>query len=82
MTAPLKLLPRNTTDKLLSVIDALRQDVVEGRVVAIAVAAVCPDDCCSAYAGAAKGVSRLRMQGAIAQLQHAYLSGELLEADG
>lgn len=68
--------PRNTEDAL-EVIDALRQHVIEGRVIAFAIAAVESDDTATAYASATQSVSRLRLQGAIAQLLHNYLSGDL-----
>lgn len=66
---------------MLEVLDALRERVLSGQVVAFAVTAIDANDTCYGYAGSDKAasVSRLRMQGAISQLLHDYLAGELDE---
>ena len=65
------------TSEALAVIDRLRADVEAGRVLAFVCAAVAPDDQALGYASSTVGVSRLRMQGAMAQALHNFLSGEL-----
>lgn len=66
-----------TLEQALDVIDHLRKDVVEGRVTGFVIAGLDDADCCTAYASSTKPVTRLRMQGAIAQALHAYVSGDL-----
>lgn len=68
---------------MLAVIDDLRKRVESGQFIAFSAVAIDAGDACYAFAGAdqAEHVSRLRMQGAIAQLMHDYLSGELNEGD-
>lgn len=63
--------------ELLDVIDRLRADVIAGRVVAFAGVTIAPDDGTSAYCGTTRHVTRLRTQGAIAQLLHEFLAGNV-----
>lgn len=65
-----KLNPAPTKDDALAVIDALRRDVDEGKVVAFFVAGVSPADETIVYASSVKPVSRLRLQGAMGQALH------------
>lgn len=78
MTA--KLVHLNRTPSMadaLETIDQLRREIEAGRVIAFAAVAIEQGDECIAYCSAIKPVSRLRLQGAIAQLQHDYIAGEL-----
>lgn len=72
-----------TTKHMLAVVDDLRARIESGQFIAFAAVALDVGDACYAYAGSdpAEHVSRLRMQGAISQLLHDYLSGELNEGD-
>lgn len=69
----------NRLKNSLDVIDDLRKRVENGEVIAFAVVGVHPDDATSAWASCTEKVSRLRMQGAISQLLHSYLDGELAD---
>lgn len=64
-------------------LDALRKRIDSGEIVAFVAAAINTEDGVYAYCGADKAahVTRLRMQGALAKIQHAYLNGELVEGD-
>lgn len=64
-------------------LDALRKRIDSGEIVAFVAAAINTEDGVYAYCGADKAahVTRLRMQGALAQIQLAYLNGELVEGD-
>ena len=64
-------------DDPMDIIDRLRADVRSGKVIAFCIAAVTPEDDALAYASSSKPVTRLRMQGAIAQLLHSYLAGDV-----
>lgn len=59
------------------VLDQLRKDMESGKVVAFCAAAIGADDVAYAYASATRPVTRLRMQGGIAQLMHDYLAGDV-----
>lgn len=63
----------------LDVIDDLRKRVENGEIIAFALVGVHPDDATSGWSSCTEKVSRLRMQGAIAQLLHSYLTGELAD---
>lgn len=65
------------TRDMLDVVDQLRAQIESGKVVAFAAVTIEPDDTCSAWLGAGASVSRLRMQGGIAQLMHNFLSGDV-----
>lgn len=60
----------------IDVIDRLRTDVIEGRVIAFLVAGLNDDDATIAYSSATKPVSRLRMTGAMSNTLHAFNQGE------
>lgn len=55
---------------MLSVLDDMRQAIEEGRVVAFCATTVAPNDAVAVWSGACSGVTRLRMMGAIAELQY------------
>jgi hypothetical protein len=61
----------------LDTIDDLRKRVESGEIVAFAMVGVHPDDATSGWSSCTEKVSRLRMQGAIAQLLHSYSAGDL-----
>ena len=69
--------PDNTN--LLEVLDVLRQRVEDGSVIAFAAVTISPTDETHGYSAAHAGVTRLRMGGAIANLNHAYQGGALDE---
>jgi hypothetical protein len=62
---------------MLAVIDDLRARIVAGDVVAFVAAGLDKADMAMGWSGATGGVSRLRMMGAIANLQHQYHAGAL-----
>lgn len=68
---------------MLAVIDDMRARVAAGQFVAFSAVAIDAGDACYGFAGADRSehVSRLRMQGAISQLLHDYIAGELNEGD-
>lgn len=63
-----------TPAELLEVLDELREDVEAGRIVAIAGVAIMTDDNTTMFTGTSRPTTRLKTQGAIAQLQHWFLS--------
>lgn len=67
---------RDLTDAL-EVLDSLRQAIVEGSVAGYAVVAIEPDDTVRAWSATTQSVSQLRMMGAIANLLHAYMDGDV-----
>lgn len=66
-----------STDEALAVLDDLRAHVESGEVVAFLVAAVSPTDETMAYAATTRGVSRLRMIGAMTMAVQAMCNGEV-----
>lgn len=74
----LTIAPRSLdTSDMLDVIEQLRAQIESGQVVGFAAVAIEADDNCTAWFGSAASVSRLRMQGGIAQLMHNFLSGDV-----
>ncbi len=73
--------PVSDKTDLLDVLQTLKERIESGQVVAFAAAAIDANDACYGFAGADKAasVSRLRVQGAISQLLHDYIAGELDE---
>lgn len=69
--------PAPTMQDALDVIDALRRDVVDGKVVAFFVAGVDNSDTVIAYASSVRPVTRLRLQGAMGQALHDMQQGEI-----
>ncbi len=61
----------------LAAVDELRRAIADGMIVSFVAAGVTDRDETYGYCGAVKPVSRLRMQGALAQVQHDYIAGEL-----
>lgn len=61
----------------LKVIDDLRRDVAAGKVTAFVVSAINDGDETIAYASSIKHVTRLRVQGAMAQVLHNWMAGEI-----
>lgn len=55
-------------EECLKAVDALREDLVLGRVIAFSAVAIAPNDEVLSYIGSSRPVTRLRMQGAIGQL--------------
>jgi hypothetical protein len=70
-------LPQKDVSSALDVIDDLRAAVVAGRVVAFAAVAIEREDVLRTWSAATEPVSRLRMMGAIASLQHCYHAGDI-----
>lgn len=66
-----------STDEALAVLDDLRAHLESGEVVAFLVAAVSPSDEVSAYSATTRGVSRLRMIGAMTMAVSAMTNGEV-----
>jgi hypothetical protein len=64
-------------EKMLAIVDELRESIVDGKLVAFAAVGLDAGDTVYGYIGALPGVTRLRVQGAIADLQHTYLCGAL-----
>jgi hypothetical protein len=72
-----RLNPTPTMQPSLEVIDALRRDVAEGRIVAFFVAGLDSEDTTIAYASSVRPVTRLRLQGAMGQALHLMQQGEV-----
>lgn len=62
---------------LLETLDAIRERIAKGEVVALSAVLVTQDDTTIGYTASVGGVTRLRMLGALATLNHSYLNGEL-----
>lgn len=62
---------------MLAVIDSLRKQIVDGEIIAFIAAGIDAADTSFGWCSSVGGVTRLRMMGAIANLQHQYCSGEL-----
>jgi hypothetical protein len=76
----LTVLPRvRSPEAALGVLDELRQQVLDGRVIAFCAVAIEPDDTTTAWASCTQHVTRLRMQGAIASLMHHYVAGDVCD---
>jgi len=71
--------PKPNVDNLLEVLEIMRQRVLDGTLVAFTAAGLADDDTCYAYAASSKRVTRLRMMGAIAHLQHSYHNGDVVD---
>lgn len=67
------------TKAALEVIDEMRRAIAAGELVAFVAAGITAGDVSLGYSGGIGGVTRLRMMGAIANLQHSYHSGALSE---
>ena len=65
-----------TLDTALEVVEALKKDLIDGKVTAFFVAALNDGDETIAYVSSVKGVSRLRMQGAMSQALYHMQTGE------
>lgn len=65
--------------RLLASIDGLRKAAESGEIVAFVAAGLTPTDQALAWCGSVGGVTRLRMLGSIANLQHQYHLGALGE---
>lgn len=72
-----KLNTNPTMQDALGVLDTLRKEVESGQVVAFFVAGVGPNDEAIAYTSAVRNVTRLRLQGAMAQALHNFMQGEV-----
>jgi hypothetical protein len=59
---------------MLDVLNTLRENILSGQVVAYAAVSIAPDDVTALYSGARENVSRLRMMGAISNLNISYLA--------
>lgn len=57
----------------LAVLDQLRQEFAEGKIIGFASIGITVDDECYMYTGTSIKVSRLRIQGAIGQLSHSFM---------
>lgn len=68
---------------MLRTLDAMRKRVLDGSVVAFGAVCIQRDDALLAYAASDPTASctRLKMQGALAQLLHDYLDGALVDGD-
>lgn len=66
-----------STAEAVAVLDELRAHIESGEVVAFFVAAVSPSDEVSAYSATTRGVSRLRMIGAMTMAVSAMTNGEV-----
>jgi hypothetical protein len=62
--------------RTLDVVEAMRQAVLEGRVIAFAAVSLNDTDDVESWTGATRSVSRLRIQGAVAHLQHCLHTGD------
>jgi hypothetical protein len=67
---------RPSLQDALDVIDRLRADVQDGKIVAFFVAALDDSDASIAYCSSTKPVSRLRMSGAMVNALHAFNQGD------
>lgn len=61
--------------RALDVLDDLRKKIESGQVIAFAAVGIEPDDSTLFWTAATLGVSRLRLLGAMAHLQHCYHDG-------
>ena len=76
----MKIVTLNTTPSLsdaLETLDAVRNELVTGKLVAFFLAGVGDDDSCYAFIGSIKPVSRLRTIGAMATALHMFHTGEV-----
>ena len=66
---------------MLETLDSMREEVLEGKIIAFVAVAIEPDDEMSMWTARTLGgsVTRLRMMGAIAHMQHRYHADELSE---
>lgn len=71
----IKLNQQPTLQDALAVLDALRADVVEGKVTGFLVAGVDDQDVTILYVSTTKPISRLRLQGAMSQALHDFQRG-------
>ena len=65
-----------TMKDALEAVDKLRAAIVSGEVGAFVAVGITPADGVLGYCGSSRPVSRLRMQGAIAQLNHDWIAGK------
>lgn len=68
--------PQPTVEKALEIVEALRQDVVAGKIIGFFIVGVSSDDNTYAYVGTTRPVSRLRMGGAMQHALHCFNHGE------
>lgn len=73
--ANLTIVKGGDTANMLEVLDSLRTEVAEGRCVCFVAVGLGPDDNTRGWTAAVRGVSRLRVMGALADLQHSYHAG-------
>lgn len=66
--------PPESKEDALAIIDSLRKAVEEGQIIAFATVGIEPDDCTKMWASTIKKTTRLKMIGAITQLQHSYIN--------
>jgi hypothetical protein len=61
----------------IDTVEALRADIIAGKVSAFAVAAVGSGDEVVIYVSSTRGVTRLRLIGAMSQFLHDYMAGKV-----
>ena len=83
MTNVLSLATGKAHDKtnMLDVLDSLRKQIDDGEIVAFVAAGLDSADNSFGWASSVGGVTRLRMMGAIANLQYQYQSGALSDSE-
>jgi hypothetical protein len=62
--------PATDTKSALEVLDVLREQVLSGQVIAFVAAAIEPDDTTTRFQATTRPVTKLRMLGAVASLNH------------
>lgn len=67
-----------TLEDALGVIDQLRADTEEGKLVAFFAVGIADDDSTNVYVGTTRPISRLRVQGALTFALHSFQHGEVL----
>jgi hypothetical protein len=72
---PPVVVPAFDTTDALDVIDDLRRRVMAGEVVAFCLVGIDAQDVARVWTSSTRPVSRLRMMGAIANLEHCYHAG-------
>lgn len=79
MSNPILQLVPHAPDKtaMLEVLEDLRRKVEAGEIIAFVTVGLQPDDETLGWSGSIGGVTRLRVMGAIASLQHSYHDGAL-----
>ena len=83
MSNVLNLATGKAPDKtnMLEVVDSLRKQIIDGEIIAFVAVGIDSADASFGWCSSVGGVTRLRMMGAISNMQHQYLTGALGAAE-